>query len=151
MTAKPHAFFEDFAVGDRWTTGGHTLTESAIVDFAFRYDPQPFHIDLEAARESIYGGLIASGFQTLSVCFRLVWQTGVLSNNIGGRGLDMLRWPRAVRPGDTLHVEVEVLAAERSSRPDRGNLRLRYTGINQRGETVLVAELLHVVRCRQPG
>ncbi len=148
---RPGAFFEDFAVGDRWETGGYTFTEAEIVDFAFRYDPQPFHIDVEAAKASIYGGLIASGFQTLSVCFRLVWQTAVLSNNMGGRGLDELRWPRAVRPGDTVHVVVEVLAAEPSSRADRGNLRLRYTGLNQRGETVLEATLLHVVRRRPPA
>ena len=146
---KTNAFFEDFAVGDRWSTAGHTLTEGAIIDFAFRYDPQPFHIDLEAAQASIYGGLIASGFQTLAVTFRLVQQTAVLTNNIGGRGLDELRWPQAVRPGDTLRVEVEVVETRRSSLPDRGNLRLRYVTTNQRGETVLTATFLHVMKCRE--
>ena len=145
---KTGAFFEEFAVGDRWQTAGYTFTESGILDFAFRYDPQPFHIDLEAAKQSIYGGLIASGFQTLSVCFRLVHQTAVLTQNIGGRGLDELRWPQAVRPGDTIRVEVEVLEARRSSLPARGNLRLRYVATNQRGETVLTANLLHVIKCR---
>ena len=148
---KPGAFFEDFAVGDRCTTPGYTFTEAAIQDFAFRYDPQPFHLDFETAKESMYGGLIASGFQTLAVCFRLVYQTGVLVNNIGGRGLDELRWPRAVRPGDTIRVEAEVVSAQLSSRPDRGNLLLRYTATNQRGETVLTATFLHVIRCRGPG
>ena len=145
---KPGAFFEDFAVGDRWRTPGYTFTEAAIRDFAFQYDPQPFHIDSEAAQSSMYEGLIASGFQTLGVAFRLVYQTGVLVNNIGGRGLDELRWPRAVRPGDTIRVEAEVVAAKLSSRPDRGNLTLKYTATNQRGETVLTASFLHVMRCR---
>lgn len=148
---KPGAFFEDFATGARWRTGGYTFTEAAIQEFAFRYDPQPFHIDVEAAAASMYGGLIASGFQTLSVCFRLVYQTGVLVNNIGGRGLDELRWPLAVRPGDTIHVDVEVVSAKLSSRPDRGNLLLRYVASNQRAETVLTATFLHVVRCRGDG
>lgn len=146
---KPGAFFEDFAVGDRWRTGGFTFTEAAIVDFAFQYDPQPFHIDIEAANASMWEGLIASGFHTLAVCFRLVYQSGVLvANNVGGKGLDELRWHRPVRPGDTLSVEVEVIAARPSSRPDRGNLHLRYRALNQRGETVMTAVLLHLVRRR---
>ena len=145
---KAGGFFEDFAVGDRWTTAGYTFLEATVQEFAFRYDPQPFHIDAEAAKESMYGGLIASGFHTLSVCFRLVYQTGVLANNIGGRGLDEVRWPRAVRPGDTIRVAVEVVSAQLSSRPDRGNLLLSYTATNQNGEPVLTTRLLHVVRCR---
>ena len=144
-------FFEDFAVGQSWTSAGYTFTEAAIQDFAFRYDPQPFHIDAEAGRESLYGSLIASGFQTLAVTFRLAYQTGVLVNNIGGRGLDEVRWPRAVRPGDTVRVTFGVASAKRSSRPDRGNLALDYTTLNQAGETVLTAKFLHVIRCRDEG
>ena len=146
---KRDAFFEDLTVGTRWTSPGYTFTEAAIVDFALRYDPQPFHLDAETAKETIYGGLIASGFHTLSICFRLVHQTGVIAaNNMGGKGIDELRWPRAVRPGDTIRVEAEVLTARISSRPDRGNVQVRFNARNQQGETVLTANLSYVVRCR---
>ncbi|MFN4089255.1 MAG: MaoC family dehydratase [Alphaproteobacteria bacterium] len=146
----PAAFFEDFVVGGRWTTGGYTFTEADAVDFAFRYDPQPFHIDAEAARASLWGGLIVSGFHTLAVAFRLVYQSGPLNpNNVGGKGMDAVRWHRAVRPGDTIRVTVEVVSATRSARmPDRGTVVLRYAAANQRDETVLTADLLHVVACR---
>ncbi|HUN48014.1 MAG TPA: MaoC/PaaZ C-terminal domain-containing protein, partial [Stellaceae bacterium] len=70
-------YFDDFAVGQRFTTHGITLTESLIIDFAMRYDPQPFHIDVEAAKASNFGGLIASGFQTIALGFRMVLETGV--------------------------------------------------------------------------
>ncbi len=150
MTIPAGAFFEDFTVGAGWTTGGYTFTETAVVDFAFRYDPQPFHIDAEAAKASMWGGLIVSGFQTLSVAFRLVYQSGPLSpNNIGGKGMDEVRWHHAVRPGDTIRVDVAVLAAERSQRrPDRGTVTLGYTVRNQDGTAVMTATLLHVVACR---
>ena len=143
-------FFEDVSVGDRWVSPGYTFTEGDVVDFALRYDPQPFHIDrAHAETESIYGGLIASGFHTLAICFRLVHMTGVFAgSNIGGRGLDELRWPRAVRPGDTVRVAFEVLEARTSSRPDRGNVTVAWTATNQEGETVLTARLLHVLARR---
>lgn len=151
MAPQPGAFFEDFAPGDSWETSGYTFTESAIIGFAFQYDPQPFHLDREAAGASMWGGLIASGFHTLAVCFRLVYQSGILNaHNVGGRGMERLRWHRPVRPGDTIRVKVEVAAAERSqSRRDRGNLTLRYFGINQRGEEVMSVDMLHLVACRE--
>lgn len=146
----PAAVFEDFVVGGGWSTGGYTFSESEVIDFAFRYDPQPFHIDAEAARASIWGGLIVSGFHTLSVAFRLVYQSGPLNpHNIGGKGIDTVRWHRAVRPGDTIRVAVEVLSAAPSSRqPDRGTVVLRYSVANQHGEVVLTADFLHVVARR---
>ncbi len=82
-------YFDDFAPGDRFDSPGKTLTEAEIVDFAFRYDPQPFHLDTEAARVSPYGGLIASGFHTMVVGFRMVWQTGVFNAcGLGSPGFD---------------------------------------------------------------
>src|SRR5579872_4450689 len=86
-------FLDDFAVGDKFTTAEAEITEAMILDFAHDYDPQPFHTDPVAAKESIYGGLIASGFQTLALGFRLVWDTGVIAgSSMGSPGFDELRW-----------------------------------------------------------
>lgn len=135
----PSRWLDDFQVGERFVTLGYTFTEASIIDFASQYDPQPFHLDLDAAARSPYGGLIASGFQTLLICFRLFMQTGVtLDSSIGSPGIDEVRWPAPVRPGDTLHTEVEVLEVRPSrSKPDRGIVRMHYEGRNQRGEKVL--------------
>jgi len=131
-------YFEDFTVGRVFRSPGCTLTEAEIVSFALTYDPQPFHIDMEAARETPYGGLIASGFQTLALGFRLFYQTGAIAAcSLGGSGVDELRWTAPVRPGDTLRVEVEVIEQRPSqSRPGRGRVRMAYRMQNQRGEGV---------------
>ena len=131
-------YYEDWQVGDVIRTEGVTITESQIIDFALKYDPQPFHIDAEAARQSQFGGLIASGFLTQALTFRLFRDTGLLTGTgMGAGGIDELRWLRPVRPGDTIRVTVEVIEKRPSSRPDRGYVRLRYTTSNQRGEPVL--------------
>lgn len=132
-------YFDDFAVGERFLTPGVTLTESLIIGFALTYDPQPFHIDVEAARQSHYGGLIASGFHTLALGFRLVLETGIFrAASMGSPGFDELRWLKPVRPGDTLSVELEVKEKMPSrSKPDRGILRIAYRIKNQKDETVL--------------
>jgi acyl dehydratase len=132
-------YFDDFTVGERFLTRGVTLTESLIIDFAMTYDPQPFHVDVEAARQSNYGGLIASGFHTLALGFRLVLETGIFrSASMGSPGFDELRWLKPVRPGDTLRVEFEVMEKTPSrSKPDRGILRMAYRIKNQKDETVL--------------
>ena len=143
-------FLDDLSPGQRFATGGLTFTEASIVEFAWRFDPQPFHLDAGAAAASPYGGLIASGFHSLSACFRLFIQTGVLrDSSIGSPGMDELRWLAPVRPGDTLHAEVEVVEVRpSSSKPDRGIARLRYQGINQRGEPVLRVDVLHLLKRR---
>jgi acyl dehydratase len=132
-------YFEDFKVGDELTSPGVTVTEAQIIDFALRFDPQPFHLDVTAASAGIFGGLIASGFHTLALTFRLFWQTGALgAASLGSPGLDELRWLRPVRPGDTLHVVAKVLETKRStSKPDRGVVRIAYTTLNQNGEAVM--------------
>jgi len=131
-------FLDDLAAGDKFVTGGVTLTESGIIGFALTYDPQPFHLDAAAAAESIYGGLIASGFQVVALAFRLFIQSGMLAgSSMGSPGIDELRWFAPARPGDTLHAEVEVLTVTPSkSKADRGIARLRYTMLNQRREAV---------------
>lgn len=141
-------FLDDLTPGQRFTSPGLTLTEAEIIDFAWRYDPQPFHLDANAAANSPYGGLIASGFQSLAICFRLFIQSGVLAeSSLGSPGIDELRWLAPVRPGDTLHSEIEVLEVRPSnSKPDRGIARLKYQAVNQRGEAVLGFIVNHLLR-----
>jgi acyl dehydratase len=140
-------FLDDFKVGEVFLTEGITITESEIIGFAMRYDPQAFHLDVNAASKSPYGGLIASGFHTLAVCFRMFIQKGVIAAcSIGSPGIDEVRWLSPVRPGDTLRTETEVMEIKpSSSKPDRGILRLRYVGINQRGEKVVSFILNHLL------
>ena len=143
-------YLDDFVIGERFVTPGITVTESEIIDFAMKYDPQSFHLDVNAAAESLYGGLIASGFHTLSLCFRMFIQSGVLAScSLGSPGIDELRWLAPVRPGDTVHTEVEVEEIKPSrSKPDRGILRLRYASVNQHGDTVLSFIVNHFVARR---
>ncbi|MCB4358952.1 MaoC family dehydratase [Quatrionicoccus australiensis] len=143
-------YLDDLAPGEQFTTPGVTLTEAEIIDFAWRYDPQAFHLDANAAANSPYGGLIASGFQSLAICFRLFIQSGILAeSSLGSPGIDELRWLAPVRPGDTLHCEVEVLEVRpSSSKPERGIARLRYTAVNQHPEVVLSFIVNHLLRRR---
>jgi len=140
--------FADIAVGEKFTRRGVSLTESMIIDFGLAYDPQPFHIDVEAARESNYGGLIASGFQTLVLGFRMVLETGIWrAASMGSPGFDEPRWVRPVRPGDTLHTEFEVMDKTPSrSKPDRGIARVAYRIKNQKGEDVLTFLSMHLLK-----
>lgn len=141
-------YFDDFAISEKFTTRGVTLTESMIIDFALTYDPQPFHIDVEAAKASNYGGLIASGFHTLALGFRMVLETGIFrAASMGSPGFDELRWLKPVRPGDTLHTELEVIDKKpSSSKPDRGLARIAYRIKNQKGEDVLTFLSMHLLK-----
>jgi acyl dehydratase len=148
---RRNLFLDELAVGDRFESKGMTLTEADIVGFAREWDPQPFHIDAEAATKSHFGGLIASGFQTLALAFRMFYQTGVIVDaNLGGPGIDELRWLMPVRPGDTLRVMAEVKEIVPSrSKPDRGLLRIGFSVANQRAETVMTATLMVMMRRRR--
>ncbi len=143
-------YWDDFEVGERFIGPGISLSEAQILDFAMTYDPQPFHIDREAAAESPFGGLIASGFQTLALGFRSFYQTGVIVHcSIGSPGLDELRWLKPVRPGDTLHTEVEVKSTRASrSKPDRGTVHRFWEIKNQTGETVMTLTGISLLRRR---
>ena len=144
-------YLDDLSVGDTLESGRITLTEGAIIDFALTHDPQPFHVNKVAATESIFGGLIASGFQTIALTFRLFRDTGVLNGtNLGGHGMDEVRWLAPVFPGDTLHacVAVEVLTPSRS-KPDRGTVRFRYRTYNQNDVEVLSLTMDHVMARRK--
>jgi acyl dehydratase len=143
-------YFEDFHVGRRFTTRAVTLSEPEIVDFALRYDPQPFHIDKVAAAKSQYGGLIASGFHTLCAAFRMVIQQNLFTEcSMGSPGMDEMRWLKPVYPGDTIHAELEVLHAEPSkSRPDRGRVRIAYEVKTQNGDTVMTFTAMQIFKTR---
>ena len=143
-------YFEDFAVGWQTASEPALLTEGMVLEFARTYDPQPFHVDAEAARQTIYGGLIASGFQTLAFGFRLVLDTGVFDGvSMGSPGFDTLRWLRPVRPGDRLRVAFEVVEARPSaSKSDRGMVRIAYRYLNQNDEEVLTFVGMHLIRRR---
>ena len=132
-------YFDDFKPGERFETVPLLVSEALIVEFGRFYDPQPFHVDAQAAKETIYGGLIASGLQTIALSFKLFLESGALApSSLGSPGLDEIRWKAPVRPGDTLHVVAEVLEARPStSKPDRGIVRMFYTTLNQHGETVM--------------
>ncbi len=143
-------YFEDFTVGREFRTDGATLTESQILDFALAFDPQPFHMDVEAAKQSMFGSLIASGFHTMALTFRLFVQTRALAAcSLGSPGVDELRWLRPVRPGDTLRATVQVVEQRPSgSKPDRGIIRLQWTALNQRSEPVLTMTSMQLVKRR---
>ena len=129
------------------------MTKEEIVAFAREFDPQPFHVDEEAARRSPFGGLIASGWHSAALCMRMiVSMLGPDSGSLGSPGVDELRWLKPVKPGDELSVHVEVLEAVPSrSKPDRGLVKLRYTMRNQNGEDVMSMIALGLVLRRPVG
>ena len=137
MTIK--YYFEDFVAGRVFEGGKRQLTEQDIIGFAREYDPQYFHTDPEAAKKSIYGGLIASGWQTVGVCMRLMCDSYLLETAcMGSPGMDEVRWLKPVFPGDTLRMSATVIAAKpSSSKPDRGMATMRWNIYNQKDELVM--------------
>jgi acyl dehydratase len=136
--SQPTWYFEDFEVDKTIDVGSCTMTEEEIMDFASKYDPQPFHVDKAAAAKSIYGGIIASGWHTCGVIMRLMVD-GFLSKaaSMGSPGVDEVRWLKPVRPGDTLSVSTTVLEMRPStSKPDRGVVVSEWRAKNQHGELV---------------
>jgi acyl dehydratase len=142
---RPETYFDDLRVGDTFTTRTYTVDKAAIIAFAREFDPQPFHLDVQAAKRSLFGGLVASGWHTAAITMRLLVTDGALiAGGTVGVGAE-LAWPTPTRPGDVLHAEVEVIELTPSrSRPDRGTAMLRITTLNQNGDVVqlLTARLL---------
>ena len=132
-------YFEDVSVGDRHSAGSVEVTEAEVLAFARAFDPQPMHLDAEAAARSRFGGIIASGWHTAALVMRLIALARPLGDTeVLGIGVENLRWRQPVRPGDTLHVDIEILSAEPSeSNPGFGIVKLLITTRNQRGETVM--------------
>lgn len=146
-------YFDDFRAGDRFESAGLTVTESAIIDFATQWDPQPFHIDAEYARtEGNFGGLIASGLHTMCITLRLWLADRVfIACTIGSTGLDGTRFLRPLRPGDTVRVVTELLELQPSrSKPDRGTVRMRHSTSNHRGELIMTMDARVILR-KRPG
>jgi acyl dehydratase len=133
-------YFEDFAVGQTYASGRMQIDKARIKTFAAEFDPQPFHLDEEVARHTMFRGLAASGWHTSAATMRLLVESELQpAGGIIGIGFDELRWPRPVRPGDELRVETEVIEVRPSkSRPDQGLIKVRTTTLNQNGEPVQV-------------
>jgi acyl dehydratase len=135
-------YFEDFTAGQTIELGSWTITRDEILAFARQFDPQPFHLDDEAAKKTIYGGLIASGWHTGSLMMRLLYD-GLVKDTVslGSPGVDELRWVKPVRPGDTLSARLTVLECVPSrSKPDRGIVRSLVELRNQHGEVVVTSK-----------
>ena len=146
-------YLDDFKPGEIYQLGSQTFTEEEIIAFAERYDPQPFHVNREAAAQSIYGGVIASGFQTVCVFMRL-FADGLLNRtaSMGSPGLDELRWLKPVRPGDKLQGSVEILDITPSrSKPDRGVAKLRCVMKDISGDEVLTFIAKVLFKKRETG
>jgi acyl dehydratase len=144
-SALTEFFLEDLRVGQRFSSGSHTIDEAQIKAFAAQFDPQPFHLDGEAAKATLFGRLAASGWHTAAITMKLLVESGLpLRGGIIGSGGE-INWPKPTRPGDTLTVlsEIEEITPSRS-RPDRGMIRVRSETRNQDGETVqiLIAKLV---------
>lgn len=144
-------YFEDYVPGATHTFGPVTVTEADIIEFAQRYDPQPFHTDPDAAKDSVYGGLIASGWHTAVLMMRQLVEHYLSSvASLGSPGIDELRWLHPVRPGDELSVRVTVSEARRSrSQPQRGIIHSFIEVFNQDDVTVMTMKAVNFILSRE--
>ena len=151
--AKPIAgeqYFEDFALGDVFRAKPVSVSEAEIVEFARRYDPQPFHTDKAAAAKSQFGGLIASGMQVMAVSFASMIEAGFLKGGgMGSPGLDEVRWWKPMRPGDAIVMQARVIEIKPSAtRADRGYVTLVFEVFNQKRERVMSYNCIEIVKRR---
>lgn len=146
-------YLEDFAVGQTFGSGRLRISGEQIKAFATEFDPQPFHLNEEAAQDTIFQGLAASGWHTAALTMRLLVESELKpAGGLVGAGFDEFRWPRPVRPGDELHIESEVLEVRPSkSRPTQGIIKVRTTTLNQNDEPVQIQVVNIVVPLRQSG
>ena len=154
--AKPmggEQYFEDFALGDVYRAKPVSLTESEIIDFAKRYDPQPFHTDKAAAAKSQFGGVIASGLQVMAITFGSMVEAGFLKGGgMGSPGLDEVRWHKPTRPGDTLVMQGRVTEIRNSeTRADRGYVVVIFEVFNQKRERVMSYSCVEIIKRRVPA
>lgn len=151
MAHEP-SYLEDLAAGQTFQSRTVVMDLDRIRSFAAEFDPQPFHLDEEAAAGSLFGGLVASGWHTAAVTMRLLVESDFqVAGGLVGAGVEEIRWPRPVRPGDVLHVESEILEVRPSqSNPERGVVRIRNTTINQDGQPVMI-QVARVVVPRRPA
>ncbi len=146
----PTLYLDDFKTGEVREFGRYVVSREEIIDFATRYDPQPFHVDEVAAKSSPYEGLIASGWMTCAIAMRMVCDGYLLQTaSLGSPGVDQIRWLQPVRPGDVLRMRVTVREVKPSrSKPDRGIAHTGWELLNQRDETVLTSEGMGMFRRR---
>ncbi|HSN31233.1 MAG TPA: MaoC family dehydratase [Ideonella sp.] len=146
-------WFEDYVPGAVHEFGAVPVTELEIVEFARRYDPQDMHTDTAKAAASRFGGLIASGWLTCGLMMRMYTEHYLSANaSLASPGIDELRWPAPVRPGDVLGMRVTIIEARRSkSKPDRGLVRSAIEVLNQRGEVVMTMTAMNLIGCRLPA
>jgi acyl dehydratase len=150
-TSREERYFEDYREGSVHEFGPVTISQDEIVEFGRRFVPQPYHTDPELAKKSIYGGIIASGWHTAAVMMR-IYSDNYLSAvaNLGSPGVDELRWPKPVRPGDQLSIRVTVLETRRSaSKPDRGIVRSFLETLNQDGDVVMSMKMVNFISSRK--
>jgi acyl dehydratase len=145
--------YEDLEVGKTYDVGSHTFTRDEIVRFASQFDPQPFHVDEEAGAASMFGGLAASGWHTCSVMMGMLVRNMLNdSTSMGSPGIDDIRWLKPVLVGDTITMTNTVLGKRVSaSKPDRGIVETQWTGVNQRGDTVITVRTKALFGLREPG
>ena len=150
MTDHGLRYFEDYAVGATNECGSVSVDQASIVAFAKEFDPQPFHVDPEAAAAGPFGGLIASGWHTAALVMRLLVDNYLSAEaSLGSPGLDEIRWPYPVRPDDTLRVRATVVESRRSlSKPDRGIIKTMVEAVNQDGRTVMRATAINFLLVR---
>jgi acyl dehydratase len=146
-------YLEDLHAGDRFESDTFQVTGAGIIQFAREFDPQLFHLDVNAAEQSVFKGLAASGWHTAAMTMKLFVTGGLkLAGGSVGLGVDELRWPLPVRPGDTLRLQTEIVEVRPSrSKPDRGIIRIRNVTTNQRGEVVQTFLASVLVRRRPPA
>ena len=146
-------YFEDYAPGTTYDCGSVGIDQASIIAFAKEFDPQPFHVDPVAAAAGPFGGLIASGWHTAVLVMRLLVEQYLSEEaSLGSAGLDELRWPHPVRPGDTLRARATVIESRRSlSKPDRGIIKTLVEAVNQDGRTVMRATAINFMLVRPPG
>jgi acyl dehydratase len=152
MTHAAPLYLEDLAVGQTYRSGSVSVELERVKAFAAEFDPQPFHLDERAATASLFGGLVASGWHTAALTMRLLVESEFrIAGGLIGVGVEEMKWPLPVRPGDTLSVESEVLEVRPSrSKPDRGIVKVRSTTRNQDGRTVMVQVASLLVPRRDP-
>ncbi len=139
-------YFEDFKTGDKFTSGPYDVTTEEIKEFASKYDPQPFHLDEEAAKKTVFQGLAASGWHTAAMSMNLLVRAlPPIEGGMIGKSIEKMQWHRPVRPGDTLHYECEILNTRASaSKPDLGVIKGRSTTYNQNNEPVQTLEVVMI-------
>jgi len=144
-------YFDDLKPGDAFSSPSLVLTEQDVIEFAEKYDPQPFHVDREAAKSSYFGGLVASGFQTAALAWALAQKTGVFRKcSLAGIGIHSVHWRKPVWPGDALTCRFELFKKRiLSSRPGQGITVWRFEILNQRDEIVLTMHMTQLLKCRE--